>query len=104
MNAIQWLRNSMSPEQRHVIGAEAKQALENKHWNEALDAVQDYLVEGAKACDPDNKEKAARIVISMQLLEAIKRELIRKIEDGDMAAVEIEQIERARGRTRFFER
>lgn len=102
MNPIQWLRNAMSPEERRVIGAEAKQALENKHWKEAFAAVEDYLVENAKACDPDNKEKAARIVISMQLLEAIRRELIRKIEDGEMASVEIEKIENARRPLRFI--
>ena len=91
----------LAPEQRRIIGAEARQALENKHWNEAMSAVEGYLVENAKTCDPDNKDKSQRIVISLQLLEAIKRELVRKIEDGEFAAVEIKELERKNRPLRF---
>jgi tellurite resistance protein len=98
---IQSIRDFFSPEQRRVIGAEAKQALENRHWNEALVAVEGYLVESAKSCDPDSKEKSQRIVISLQLLEAIKRELVRKIEDGEMARIEIQELERRKRPLRF---
>jgi hypothetical protein len=95
------LRQMFTPEQRRIISAEAKQALENKHWNEALEAVEGYLVENAKGCDPDNKDKSQRIVISLQLLEAIKRELVRKIEDGEFAAVEMQELERKNRPLRF---
>jgi hypothetical protein len=98
---IERIRQMFTPEQRRIIGAEARQALENKHWNEALSAVEGYLVENAKACDPDNKDKSQRIVISLQLLEAIKRELVRKIEDGEFAAVEIKELERKNRPLRF---
>lgn len=101
MNPVQWLRNAMSPEERRSVGIEARQALDNRHWRQAFEAVETYLVDNAKACDPDNKEKAARIVISMQLLEAIKRELIRKIEDGEMAQVEIVELERRKRPLQF---
>lgn len=99
---IQALREMFSPEQRKVIGQEARQSLEDRHWKDAFEAVEGYLVEAAKTCDPDNKEKSSRIVISMQLLDAIKRELHRKVADGEFAAVEIEQIERARKPLRFI--
>src|SRR5687767_5865412 len=95
------IRRMLSPQERRIISAEAKQALENKHWNEALDAVEGYLVENAKSCDPDNKDKSQRIVISLQLLEAIKRELVRKIEDGEFAAVEMAELERKSRPLRF---
>ena len=91
---MQSLRNFFSPEQRRIVGEEAKQALQNKHWNEALAAMDEYLTGAELACDPDNKDKATRIVISRQLLAGIKRELIRKIEDGEMAQVEIAELER----------
>jgi hypothetical protein len=97
------LRELFTPEQRRIIGAEARQALEDRHWNEALSAVEGYLVEQAKGCDPDNTAKSQRIVISMQLLEAIKRELVRKIEDGEFARVEMAELE-ARSRPRSFMR
>lgn len=95
------LRQMFTPEQRRIIGAEAQQSMNDKHWNAALSAVEGYLVEQAKSCDPDNKEKSQRIVISMQLLDAIKRELIRKIEDGEFARVEIEELSRRNRALRF---
>jgi tellurite resistance protein len=100
---IQQLRNFLTPERRRIIGAEAQQALDNKHWKEAFVAVNEYLDQVALSCDPDNKDKAQRIVLSKQLLATIKQELIRKIEDGEVAKVEIEQIE-ARNRPRLFTR
>ncbi|HEU4636890.1 MAG TPA: hypothetical protein VFS41_11965 [Edaphobacter sp.] len=87
------MRNILSPESRRVIGEEAKQLLQNKHFKEAISAVEGHLVEQAKHCDPDNKEKAQRVVIAMQIMEGIKREIVRKIEDGEMAQVELSEIE-----------
>jgi hypothetical protein len=100
---IQFLRDYFSPEQRRVIGQEAKQLLENKHFREAFDAVESYLVEKAKACDPSKPGHAENVVISMQLMEALKREIVRKVEDGEMAQVEIAELER-RSRPRHFYR
>lgn len=91
----------MDSEQRRIIGQEAKQLLENKHFREAFAAVEGYLVMQAHACDPDNKEKTQRVVISMQLLKALKREIERKVEDGEMAQIEIGELERKRGLLRF---
>ena len=71
---IDRIRELLSPQTRRVIGEEAKQALQNKHWTEALAAMDEYLTAQELACDPDNKDKAARIVISRQLLVGIKRE------------------------------
>lgn len=82
-----------SPEQRRTIGIEAKQLLDNKHLKEAFSAVEAHLVDQAKHCDPDNKEKAQRVVIAMQIMEGLKREIVRKIEDGEMAQVEIAELE-----------
>lgn len=98
---MQSLREFFSPEQRRVIGQEAKQLLENKHFREAFDAVAQAIEDVAESCDPDNKEKAARIIISKQLLAAIKREIIRKVEDGEMAQIEMAEIERRRAPVRF---
>lgn len=99
---IDRIREFFSPEQRRTIGQEAKQALENRHWKEAFEAVEGYLTERAKACDPTKPGHAENIVISMQLLEAIKRELVRKIEDGEMAQIEMNEIERRSRPLRFI--
>lgn len=99
---IDRIRETFSPHQRKVIGQEAKQLLEDKHLREAFDAVGAYLVDTARSCDPDNKDKAARVVISMQLLEAIKREIIRKVEDGEIAQIELAELEARKKPLRFL--
>lgn len=92
----------MDQEQRRIVGNEARQLLENKHFKDAFTAVAEYLDQNALAFDPDNKDKAARIIISKQLLAAIKREIERKVEDGEIANVELSEIERKRSILRFY--
>jgi hypothetical protein len=98
---IDRLRQFFSPEQRRVIGAEAQQLLDNRHFKEAFESVESYLVESAKSCDPDNKDKTQRVVIALQIMEALKREIVRKVEDGEMARVEIQELESRRKPLRF---
>lgn len=98
---LEMIKGYLTPERRRIIGAEAAQALRDKHWNEAFEAVDDYLDKVALSCDPDNKEKAQRIVISKQLLQSVRQALIRKIEDGEAARIEIERLE---PRKRVFQR
>lgn len=92
----------MDSEQRRIIGNEARQLLENKHFKDAFTAVAQAIDEKALSCDPDNKDKAARIIISKQLLAAIKREIERKVEDGEVANVELSELERKRSILRFY--
>jgi hypothetical protein len=94
--------DKLDTEQRRIIGNEARQLLENRHLKEAFEAVEEYLDQAALGCDPDNKDKAARIIISKQLLAAIKREIERKIEDGEIANIEISELERKKGLLRFI--
>ena len=98
---MNWLKNILSPEERRIIGADAKQALENKHWKEAFSAVEGYLVEKAKATDTTQVERAQDVIRCLQLLEAVRRELVRKIEDGEMAQIEIAEIERRKKPLQF---
>lgn len=100
---IKAIRDLFTPEQRRVVGHEARQLLENSHFRDAFDSVEASLIDVAKFCDPDNKEKAARVVISMQLLEAVKREIIRKVEDGEMAEFQMNELEQSK-RLRVFQR
>lgn len=99
---IQYLRDVFSPQQRRVIGAEAKQLLENKHFREAFSAVETRVIESAKSCDPNKPDHAQNIVITLQLLEAVKREIVRKIEDGEMAKIELDEIEKKTRKSVFL--
>lgn len=73
---------------------DARALLENKLFKDAFVAVNEYLDARALSCDPDNKETAQRIILSKQLLAAIRREIERCIQDGDIAQVRIAQLER----------
>jgi hypothetical protein len=90
-------------ENRRARANEARQFLQNPLFRDSFAAVEEYLNEQALGCDPDNEKKAQRIVLSKQLLAGIKRELVRKIEDGDMAIMQMAEIER-RGVRHLFRR
>jgi hypothetical protein len=89
-------------EQRRARANEARQFMQNPLFKESFGAVADYLHEVALSCNPDDKDKAQRIIISQQLLESVKREVIRKAEDGDMAEIQISELERKRGLLKFI--
>ena len=63
---------------------------------EAWDAVEKHLNKQALECDSDNAQKALRIVISQQLLAAVKREITRIVNDGVVAEVQLSEIEQKR--------
>ena len=86
----------MTPQERTFRATDAKQLLENKLFVDAFDAVQNHLNMAALTCDPDNAEKARRIVISQQLLAAVKREITRVVNDGAMAEVQLSELEQKR--------
>ena len=86
----------MTPQERTFRATDAKQLLENKLFVDAFDAVAGHLNMQALTCDPDNAEKARRIVISQQLLAAVKREITRVVNDGAMAEVQLSELEQKR--------
>ncbi len=90
-------------ETRRIRANEARQFMQNPLFKESFESVAGYLNEVALSCDPDNKNKAQRIILSQQLLRAVRREIERKVEDGDMAAIQINEIER-RGLKYVFRR
>lgn len=83
----------MTLEADRFKGLDAQALLDNPLLREAFFRVGAYLDGHLMSCPPDDKEKAARIVISKQLLHGVKREIERMIEDGDIADVHISQLE-----------
>lgn len=86
-----------TPESRRIRGNDARQLLDNQLLKDAFAAVGEYVDNQALSCPPDDAARAQRIVISKQLLAAIKREMVRVIEDGDIAEVQIHELEQKRG-------
>lgn len=48
----------------------------------------------ALTCEPDDAAKAQRIIITQQLLAAVKREVSRIVEDGKVAEIQLAEIEK----------
>ena len=83
----------MTPQDRTIRATDARQLLENPLFVEAWDAVEKHLNMQALTCDSDNAQKALRIVISQQLLAAVKREITRIVNDGVVAEVQLSELE-----------
>jgi len=81
-------------ESRRIRAEEARQFLSNPLFREAFDGVARDLLEVSLTCDPDNKDKAQRIVISQQLLQAVRREIERKVNDGEFAAFQMAELDK----------
>lgn len=96
--------NQPTLEDRVFRATDAKQLLDNPMLKEAFAKVEGHLNMAALSCDPDNATKAQRIVISQQLLAAVKREITRVIEDGAVAKIQIAELERKSRLERIFRR
>jgi hypothetical protein len=94
--------NDDSLESRVIRANDAKQFLQNPLFREAFEGVAADLEAVALSCDPDNKDKAQRVVIAKQLLAAVKREITRKVEDGEMAQFQMSELERKKGLLKFI--
>lgn len=92
----------MTPESKRIRGEEARQLLENKLLKGAFSAVDEYLNSAALSCPPDDKDKAQRIILSKQILAAIQREIRRVIDDGEIAKVQLAEIEHRKGIRKLF--
>lgn len=92
----------LTPHDRIIQAADAKALLDNRLFKQAFERVSDGIDALAMSCDPDNHEKAARIIISKQLLAALKREITRQIEDGEIAQFQLKEVEKRKGLMKFI--
>jgi hypothetical protein len=91
-------------ETRRIRAEEAKQFMRNPLFKAAFDGVKADLDQTALACDPDNKDKAQRIVIAQQLLQAVRREIERRAEDGDFVEFQMRELQPKGAVRRLFTR
>lgn len=85
-----------TPESIKNRGVEAEQLLRNPLLKEALEEVGNYVERLALSCDPSDSERARRIIVSKQLIVAIEREIRKFIQDGEIARIQIAELERKR--------
>jgi hypothetical protein len=99
-------RGDESPEHRRIRANEARQMLDNRHFRDAWDALDKGLEAKALSCDTysaDGQRQAAQILAAKQLLHGLRREFVRKLDDGYMAEIELDEIAR-RKRLQVFQR
>lgn len=89
--------------ERRTRANEARQFMQNPLFDAAFDGVAEDLEQVALSCDPDNKDKSQRVIIAKQLLQAVKREIIRRVEDGEFAQFQMKELDK-RSRLRLFQR
>lgn len=92
----------MTPEARKFASEDAKHLLGNKLFKSAFEGVAEYLEAQALGCNPDDSAKAQRIVIAKQILAGIKREIERVVEDGVVAEIQINEIEKKKKLFKFY--
>jgi hypothetical protein len=92
-----------SLETRRIRAREAKQLLDNPLLKEAFAAVAAHIEDQAQSCPLDDQVRAQRIILSKQLMQTLKRQIERRIEDGEVAEIQIAEIEKQRG-LRIFRR
>jgi len=64
--------------------ADAQSLLDNPVFTGALQAVEAKLQSNIANVDPDNKDQCARVVLAVQILKGIEREVRRFITDGEV--------------------
>lgn len=93
----------MSLEQEKWKAEDAKALLSNPIFVAAFKAAGEYLEAKALSCDPDNKEQAQRVILTKQILAAVKREVERYVDDGAVAQFHLDELEKRRA-FRLFRR
>jgi hypothetical protein len=88
---------------RSVRAERARQFMRDPLFAEMFTETAAYLDQVSLSCDPDDKDRAQRIIISRQLLEAMRKEIERRVEDGDFAAFSLAELEK-RKKWKVFQR
>lgn len=79
-----------------LTGEDARQVLDSPAYKAAFVRMSEVLEGKALACDPDNKEQAQRVVMAKQILAGIHRELNKLVEFGQVADIQLNEIEKRR--------
>jgi hypothetical protein len=98
------MTSNLSPEARRSRAIEARQFSENALFKAMFEGVGEALEHKALACDPKDERQAADIIRCKQLLAAMRREIERRVEDGEFAAFEMKELARRSPMERIFRR
>jgi len=71
--------------QDQLKASDAQALLNNPAFKGAMKAMNDKLHSNIASGDPDNKEQCSRLVVAVQILKGIEREIERFVANGEVA-------------------
>lgn len=83
----------MTLQDERIQGAEAKEFLNSRTYKKIMQALKNNVDSQSLIANPDNKEHCQRIIIARQILAGIEREIESIIQYGEVAEIEIKEIE-----------
>lgn len=83
----------MTLQDERILGQDAKAILENPVVKQVFKRLEDHVNSKILSCDPDNKEATQRAVITRQILFGIRREFEKLVQDGEVAEIQLNEME-----------
>lgn len=91
----------MTLEEQKRLGQDAIGITNNPVFKKAREKVNQYLEQQILSCDPDDKNRAQRVILAKQIAKAFFREFEALISNGDVAEFQIREIEKQKRFTVF---
>ena len=91
----------MTLESERILGADAAATLRSPTVKLAFSRLGEYLDNQILSCKPDDKDQAQRVVLAKQILAGLKREFERIVEEGEVADIQLHELEK-KSRIRQF--
>ena len=83
------MRQQLEKERQRAV--EAKQLLDNKYFKEAFEATEKSILDQMEEVSLRDKDMHTTLIMARKNLHAIKRHLLRTIETGEMAKLQLSQ-------------
>ena len=89
------MRQQLEDERRR--GIEAKQLLDNKYFKEAFDATERSILDQMEEVSLRDKDMHTTLIMARKNLHAIKRHILRTIDTGKIADIQLSQPNKVAG-------
>ncbi len=83
----------MNLEEEVKQGGKAKELLNNPLFEDSFNGIREGLIQQIESCPLKDDDLRNQLMISLQLLKQIKRQLIESIETGELAKFQLNKVE-----------
>lgn len=84
-------------EQQSIRGREAEQLLANRLFRQAFERVEEHIENRAHSTRDTDEAACAKVIQAKQILAGIRREIERVVQEGEVARIQLREIENRRG-------